>query len=117
MEIRPGVMTITPEGGVPFLVRVIREGDRYGMSMGLVYGEPMPAVEFYDTRYMHGVFGQFVSRYYADTILAGDSGLDLEASVPDWKIDADSMRYVRAWVRVATEDLPLVADMAALLRS
>ena len=114
MSVKVGTMTITSEGGVPFLIRIVGEGERYGRNNCLTHDEPMPLVEFYDGRFPHTEFGQFISRYYADNILSHEGGLDLEFSVPDWKIDADSMRYVRAWVRIATESYPLVSFLSDL---
>ena len=116
MNVKLGTMTVTADNGVTFLVRIVREGERYGRNDCLTHDEPMPLVEFYDTRYPHTERGQFVSRYYADTIAAIPSGrgLDLDGGVPDWTIDGESMRFVTAWVRIATEDAPLVSFLADL---
>lgn len=116
MNVHVGEMTITADNGVPFLVRIVREGDTYGLNDCLTHDEPMPLVEFYDTRYPHTSRGQFVSRYYADTIAGVRSGrgLDLDGGVPDWTIDGESMRFVSAWVRIATDDSPLVSFLADL---
>jgi hypothetical protein len=48
-------------------------------------------VEFYDTRYPHGPYGQFVSRYYKSSI-EGCVGLDLDGGIPEWKVSAEGMR-------------------------
>lgn len=59
-----------------------------------------PLVEFYDTRYPRTPDGQFVSRYYTDTLLSGaETGLNLNGGVPDWSIDKAGMDAVRAWLR------------------
>jgi hypothetical protein len=52
-------------------------------------------VAFYDTRYEHTPLGQFVSRYYVDTILKGTAGLCLDGGVPEWTISAAGMARVR----------------------
>ena len=59
-----------------------------------------PLVEFYDSRYPHTEFGQFVSRYYVSTILeSGDKGLCLDCGIPDWSISAKDMAAVRDWLK------------------
>lgn len=59
-----------------------------------------PLVEFYDTRHPHKPEGQFVSRYYLDTLLSGrKTGLNLQGDVPDWSIDETGMNAVRRWLR------------------
>lgn len=116
MNVKLGTMTVTADNGITFLARIVREGDTYGRNRCLTHDEPMPLVEFYDTRYSHTEFGQFVSRYYADTIagLPSGRGLDLDGGVPNWTIDGESMRFVSAWVRIATDDTPLVSFLADL---
>ncbi len=61
-------------------------------------------MEFYDSRYPHTEHGQFVSRYYASTLLerVKDVGLDLYGGHNDWKIDAEEMNIVLDWIRVET---------------
>lgn len=97
------IMSITADHGVRFNVRILREGDPYGASRALFWEhEDRPGVEFYDTRYVEGFtpLGQFVSRYFVDTILAmaAFGGLHLLTSEPSWKIDGQSMRVVREWL-------------------
>lgn len=92
--------------GVRFNVRLLTTGDHYGLNDRLVVGEgdslriegPGPFVEFYDSRYPHTQFGQFVSRYGVKTILEGRTGLDLMGGEPSWKIDGAAMDIVRRWL-------------------
>jgi hypothetical protein len=106
----PETATITSKTGVRFLVRILRTGDRYGLDDCLTWGIGRSldlqgggiGVEFYDTRHNHTRFGQFVSRYGADTILESTSGLDLMSYEPSWKIDAAAMDIVRQWLRQET---------------
>lgn len=102
-------MSITAANGVRFNVRILRNGARYGADHVLTWEEDRPGVEFYDTRYPHTEFGQFTGgRYYVDTILgrdgwgAGIGGLDLDGGIPAWRVDAESMTIVRAWLRHET---------------
>ena len=101
------MITVTSAvSGVRFNVRIIRTGDRYGMNNMLTVGEgaslrlegPGPMVEFYDSRYPHTEFGQFVSRYGVSTILGGHTGLNLMGGVADWQIDGAAMDVVRRWL-------------------
>lgn len=102
-------MSITAANGVRFNVRILRNGARYGADHVLTWEEDRPGVEFYDTRYPHTEFGQFTGgRYYVDTILGRDGwgpyrgGLDLDGGIPAWRVDAESMTIVRAWLRHET---------------
>lgn len=62
-------------------------------------------VSFYDTRYNHTQYGQFVGRYYANTLLGldgwssrgssiRDRGLNLHGGVDNWFINADNANHV-----------------------
>jgi hypothetical protein len=79
-----------------FNVRVVSRGDKYGLNFALTHEGLMPLVEFYDTRYPHTEFGQFVSRYYLDTILNCDDrfGLSLDSGVTAWTVPAEAMADV-----------------------
>lgn len=57
-----------------FNVRILRQGESYGLDDCLTHKERKPLVEFYDYRYRNDEWkrGQFVSRYYAETILEHD---------------------------------------------
>lgn len=98
---------ITSTTGRRFLVRILRAGDRYGLDDCLTWADSLsPLVEFYDYTYANqktfGPRGQFVSRYYVDTIIGDnswDAGLDLHGGVDVWKIDAAAMHVVREWLR------------------
>lgn len=101
-------------------VRLVRPGDRYGSRLQLVHGNERtslgsePLIEFFDGRYANdprfvkidpenAPFGQFVSRYYVDTLLKSrrtreTHGLDLQSDVPAWKVSSDGMRDVYHWL-------------------
>lgn len=101
----PAILEVTSSLGIIFKVRIIQKGDNYGTEFKLTYDAEEPQVEFYDTRHPHTEFGQFVSRYYAKTLLgddaygSGSGGLDLQGGVATWKIDEAAMDQVRSWVR------------------
>jgi hypothetical protein len=88
-----------------FNVRVVNTGDRYGVNDCLVNTKP-PMVEFYDSRFTKGADGdrgQFVSRYYVDTILDGSNcGLCLDGGVSAWTVSAEDMDIVRNFLKGIT---------------
>jgi len=86
-----------------FNVRVVFAGDSYGRDHWAVHREPEPLVEFYDARQdptQFGPRGQFVSRYYAHTLLQREypQGLCLDGDVPQWSVSTTGMRLVKAWL-------------------
>lgn len=88
-----------------FNVRIVNKGEKYGRDFCLTHDGDKPMVEFYDARYPHTEFGQFVSRYYVETIL-GDgnkkTGLNLDGGVPEWTVSAEDMATVRSFLKGAT---------------
>ena len=86
-------------------VRIVKTGDKYGRAMCLT-NDKAPMVEFYDSRYPHTEYGQFVSRYYISTILSQDSrggkysnGLCLDGRVPAWQVSAEDMAEVVSFLQ------------------
>jgi hypothetical protein len=93
------IKSFPSKSSLTFLVRIVKLGDKYGLNNVLV-NESKPLVEFYDVRYPHTEFGQFVSRYYAETMLATVGGLNLDTSgCEDWWIDAETMIFVRDFIK------------------
>jgi hypothetical protein len=88
-----------------FNVRVVNQGDKYGRDFCLTHNGDKPMVEFYDARYPHTEFGQFVSRYYFETILGDDGyghksgGLSLDGGIPEWTVSAQDMDTVRTFLK------------------
>jgi hypothetical protein len=83
-------------------VRVVQVGENYGRNDCLV-NDKAPMVEFYDARFDQSDWmgrGQFVSRYYVDTILDGNypNGISLYGSEPAWTVSADEMRQVKQYL-------------------
>lgn len=58
--------------------------------------------EFYDGRYPHTPDGQFISRYYVETLMENRDrhtyGLDLMGYEDDWKIDGRTFGLVLNWL-------------------
>ena len=95
------ILNITANG-IPFTVRLVCKGDTYGLNNAIEHSGEMPLVEFYDARFPHTQFGQFISRYYADTLTIqhGPDALDLHGGEPDWTIDAAGMQEVFTWLKL-----------------
>jgi hypothetical protein len=93
------VEQFTTAGGVPYTVRVVPTGAKWGPNLTIEGEEPV--VEFYATRGTepdHGKWGQFVSRYSLDVLMEGDDdrGLFLAGG---WSVDPTTTDDIRAWVR------------------
>jgi len=92
----------TNDQGRVFLFRVVKPGYGHGRNDELVNdGETL--VEVYDHTYTgedFGSRGQFVSKYYLDTLTRlNGTGLDLYGGVDKWKVDGRTMDDVRGWLR------------------
>lgn len=86
---------ITNSRDIPFTVRVVQQGEHYGLDDVLVHDRADPLIEFYDARFPHTPHGQFVSRYYAHTLAAStENGLTLHGGVPDWVVDGPGFQRV-----------------------
>lgn len=93
-----------------FNLRLVRPGDRYGRDLVLINYSGQVMVEFYDADYAgdprftdFGGEGQFVSRYYLETLDSDRShleaaGLDLDGGVPKWKLTGQQMREAFAQI-------------------
>ena len=83
-------------------VRLVFQGDRYGLGGLLVHGQDEPYVEFYDQDYDFspwlGTRGQFVARYNLGTLLEHSGGLCLAGGTPKWTLGAVEMQEIRAWL-------------------
>lgn len=76
-------------------------------------------VTFYDCRYEHTQYGQFVSNYYVSTILErhqDGSGLDLCGYVPAWKISGEGMKRVIAFLERREEFMSKMSELDAEIR-
>ena len=94
-----------------FNVRIVNNGEKYGREFCLTHDGDKPMVEFYDRRYPHTQYGQFVSRYYVGTLLGLDGfyggeptgGLCLDGGNPNsWTVSAEDMVLVRAYLQAMT---------------
>ena len=94
-------MIIKNDKGREFFIRVVMKGDRYGLKDCLTHTEDSPMIEFYDYTYAgdkdFGPRGQFVTRYYAETLSGNVErkyGLDLCGHVNEWSVDEKACKPV-----------------------
>lgn len=94
-------MQVTNNKGRQFNIRILKQGDKYGLNNCLTWKEEAMGVEIYDATHKHTEFGQFISQYYAKTLINSDSanGIDLDGGVPAWKIDGDNWQTVIQWLK------------------
>jgi len=98
------LFSVINEHGLRFNLRVVLIGDSYGLNDCLIHDDSEyqlgNLVEFYDARYPHTQHGQFISRYYVNTLLERDQlyGLCLDGGIPDWAIDQPAMVQVYRFI-------------------
>ena len=88
-------------------VRIVRQNDHYGREKSLVHNGSDPLIEFYDNRYKDdGEWkrGQFVARYYAETLFEDcytyyKWGLQLDGGIPGWYVDQSEIAVIYRWLR------------------
>lgn len=103
--------------GRPMVARVLLPGDAYGREGCLTWemGGDKVGIEFYDAEHRakpsFSVLGQFVSRYYLETLtgedgfgqddalVTGRSGLNLHGGVPEWQVTGPRVSEVLAWAK------------------
>ena len=126
---------IDPESGVRWCVRIVFEGDNYGLNHCLTHDETEPMIEFYDmdsearikmsksgdktVAYLAEEYGQFVSRYCwsnlkFDEILNGKTptdwskrGLNLHGGVSRWSVSSAFMVDAMAAIENELAELAL----------
>jgi hypothetical protein len=118
-DVEQNQLRVTSSNGVEFEVRIIREGDRYGMwdclmndSSNKFFNENDPVmVEFWDAGQDPDVFQdgcQFTGgRYGLHSLLENSDkgyGLNLYGGEPRWSIDGKAMKTIYEWLEpIATE--------------
>jgi hypothetical protein len=104
MRLKTNILILT-EPHTCFLARIVEEGAEYGRDFCLIHDEDRPMVEFYDMRSSMTVFGQFIGRYYVDTLAKHrPPGLCLDGGIPEWNISEAGMEKVLAWLDQYLDD-------------
>lgn len=98
-------MQVINQFDVPFTVRIVEKGDKYGLNNCLTHDEEKRLVEFYDARYKEGFteHGQFVSSYYEETIVeiiteGNNGGLNLHGGVEKWSVTSGNISEIGWWL-------------------
>ena len=89
------VFDITTQEVTPFRVRLVMNGESYGKDDCLTHEGSEPLVEFFDKRFPHTPNGQFVSRYYLETVVKMSNGLNLDGGVDAWKVSKEGIDFVQ----------------------
>ena len=89
-----------------FNIRIVHTGDKYGVNDCLTNNKA-PMIEFYDSRFTHGADGargQFVTRYYIETLTDSGcpNGLCLDGGVPAWTVSPEGMQQVLEYIEEVT---------------
>lgn len=97
------VISVTNERGMVFNVRILSKGDKYGRNNMLTYDKDTECIEFYDDRYKDSTYfdsklGQFISRYYIDSILDHIGGLCLDGMVDDWNVSSENISDIKIFI-------------------
>lgn len=100
--------------GIPFSVRIVLQGENYGLNNCLTHDREDPLVEFFDARFSSDLdesgdqVGQFVTRYNLSTLegrdgfskpIWGAGGLNLDGGIPNWSVDQDFMSGLQAFLK------------------
>ena len=109
------VFTVKDEiSQIPFNVRIVGVGEKYGLNGVLTNDSDQPLVEFYDTRHTDRDpttkhLGQFTgARYFVETLLESsnnDCGLCLHGGVPSWALSAATYQEVKTVLRVLYKNM------------
>jgi len=88
----------TSTTGVPMRCRLVARGARFGREHCFTNDSPIPTLEFYDRRFDHTAYGQFISSYFLTTFLDGTAGINLHGGTLGWQIGADDKREIIEWL-------------------
>lgn len=90
------VFKIQNRNGAEFNVRIVEPGEPHGPTDNLT--DTHRIVEFFAAQYegeKFGPLGQFVNRYWAESLLDVRGGLALHLGIPEWTVDATAMAVVK----------------------
>ena len=94
---------------IDWTVRIVYPGQRYGMNFNLINNDG-PLVEFYDQRSDADLFGQFVTRYRAKTLMENydesSAGLNLDGNIEAWVLSNLAYAEVIDWLGELFPDGP-----------
>lgn len=77
------------ENGNEISFRLIEKGDKHGRNDCLIYNENEPVIEFNSPGY------GLISSYYLSTFMESRSGINLEGSIPEFKISQEQVKAIQ----------------------
>ena len=80
--IKEKTIQVVNDFGVPFNVRIHEKNSK-------------KIVSFYDARYEHTEYGQFIASYYADTIAEHDNKLILYLDIENWQVSHENIKEIQ----------------------
>lgn len=99
IEVQQKIKKIT-SNNIEFNMRIVENGENYGLNNKLIHNKEEPLVEFYDTRFDITSLGQFVTRYGYNTLLESkNNGLDLCGGNNDWKLNNKEFKEVQDFLK------------------
>jgi hypothetical protein len=107
-------LSVRTSAGIPFTIVHLAAGEIGYFPAAR--NDKHAMVEFYDARHPGTPAGRFVVRYRASTLLENPDdarGLALSLHEQDWRIDAQTMTVVRAWITEAApvrDQEPLISE-------
>lgn len=93
--------TVTNPQGVVFNVRILRQGEKYGLNDCLTHRDADPVVEFYvaNLKSQGWPRGQLASSYYVKDFLQIAGGLCLFGDVREWDFSEVEVCEVKEYLR------------------
>lgn len=103
----------TSDQGKNMTVRIVLQGESYGLNNVLTHEKPMPLVEFY----FRGTEAEaFISRYYLNTLIdtkgGQRTGLCLDGRMREYDLSSEDMAGVANFV--GTDVIPFLFDKKLL---
>ena len=101
------ITEVVNDDGRTFTVRILHEGDNYGLNDCLVHEKSETIIEFFDKTHVEGFtpLGQFVSRYYLSTLEEGPNhGINLYGGVDGWEVSAQNIQDALAFAHTFDQE-------------
>jgi hypothetical protein len=95
------IIRVTNDSGVEFIVRVLREGDKYGRNKDLTYTSTESIIEFFDPSYIFTSceYGEWVSRYLVSNFQTLPTELFyLDDKFNGWYLNGENILEIQEWL-------------------
>ena len=90
---------VNADNNITFNIVIVEKGEAYGLNNCLIAENTL--VEFYDSRYNHSEYGQFVARYNLDTIKNYNTfyGLRLNTGSENWYVTHYNIQVIKEFIK------------------